>query len=166
DRKSLEHFHGGFMFELACHLVDSAVYLLGKPDKVTPFIRRSYPEKDQLADNCLAVFEYPKATTTIRTAAMEVDGGRRRQFVVCGDRGTADIHPLEAPKMSLTLDRAQGAFRKGNQEVPGLKSTGRYDGEFTDLARVIRGEKKLAWTPAHDLAVHETVLRASDMPID
>jgi predicted dehydrogenase len=164
-RKQLEHFHGGFMFELACHLIDSAVYLLGKPDRVTPFIRRTYPEKDQLADNCLAVLEYPKATATIRTAAMEVEGQRRRQFVVCGDRGTADIHPLEKPVMKLALDRARGVYRKGYQELA-FPSRGRYDGEFEDLARVIRGEGKLAWTPAHDLAVHETILRAADMPLD
>ena len=30
-----------------------------------------------------------------------------------------------------------------------------------DLAKVIRGEKKLAWDAAHDIAVHETVLLAS-----
>jgi hypothetical protein len=28
---------------------------------------------------------------------------------------------------------------------------------------VIRGEKKLAWDAAHDLAVHEAVLRGSGM---
>ena len=43
---------------------------------------------------------------------------------------------------------------------------GRYDGDFEDLAKVIRGEKALAFTPAHDLAVHETILRASGLPVD
>jgi hypothetical protein len=38
---------------------------------------------------------------------------------------------------------------------------GRYDEEFIDLARVLRGEKKLHWDAAHDIAVHETVLRAA-----
>ena len=37
----------------------------------------------------------------------------------------------------------------------------RYAGEFTDLAKVVRGEKKLAWNAAHDIAVHETVMRAA-----
>jgi hypothetical protein len=37
----------------------------------------------------------------------------------------------------------------------------RYQGEFADLAAVIRGEKNLAWTAAHDIAVHETTLRAA-----
>ena len=45
------------------------------------------------------------------------------------------------------------------------KRGGRYDGEFTDLAKVIRGETKLAWSYEHDLAVQETVLRAAGMPV-
>ena len=43
------------------------------------------------------------------------------------------------------------------------KPGGRYDGDFQDLAKVIRGEKKLAWDATHDLAVHEAVLRGSGM---
>ncbi len=38
---------------------------------------------------------------------------------------------------------------------------GRYDGEFMDLAKIVHGEKKLAWDAAHDIAVHEAVLRAA-----
>jgi hypothetical protein len=41
----------------------------------------------------------------------------------------------------------------------------RYAADFDDLARVIRGEKAFAWTPAHDLAVQETVLRASGLMV-
>ena len=45
------------------------------------------------------------------------------------------------------------------------KPSGRYDAEFLDLAKVIRGEKKLSWDAAHDLATHEAVLRASGMAL-
>jgi len=41
--------------------------------------------------------------------------------------------------------------------------SGRYDGDFVDLARIIRGEKEPDFTAAHDLAVHETILRASGL---
>lgn len=165
-RNHIAQFSGGFMFELACHVIDAAVYILGKPDRVTPFIRRTRPETDTLADNCLAVLEYPEATATIRTAAMEFDGFKRRQFVVCGDQGTVDIRPMEPPKMLLALAEARGGFRKGYQDVQLEHNLGRYDGEFTDFAACIRGEKEFAWSYAHDIAVFETVLRASGMPID
>ena len=38
--------------------------------------------------------------------------------------------------------------------------------EFIDLAKVIRGEKKLDWDSRHDLAVHEAVLLGSGMNLD
>ena len=43
---------------------------------------------------------------------------------------------------------------------------GRYDDQLAQLARIIRGEEPNRFPPSHDLAVHETVLRASDMPLD
>jgi len=39
----------------------------------------------------------------------------------------------------------------------------RYIREFMDLAKVVRGEKKLAWDAAHDIIVHETVMRAAGL---
>lgn len=162
DRKPLAAYAGGAMFELGCHLIDSVVAMLGKPEKVTPFLRRSRSD-DTLADNCLAVLEYPQATATVRTALMEVSGQVRRQFTVCGNKGTVDIRPLEPPKLRLALDQKQGAFEKGYQDVLLPPAAGRYDGEFLDLAAIIRGEKKSDFSLAHDLAVHETILRASEM---
>ena len=120
---------------------------------------------DGFADNQLAVLEYPKATVTVRSALTEVEGGVRRQFVVVGTKGTFDIRPLEPPSARLALDTARGEWKRGYQDVTFPRPAGRYDGDFADLARVIRGEKALAFTPEHDLAVQETVLLASGMPL-
>ena len=49
------------MFELGCHVIDLVVGVLGKPRACTPFARHSAQLDDGLADNMLAVFEYPKA---------------------------------------------------------------------------------------------------------
>ena len=105
------------MFELGCHVIDSLVYVLGKPQKVTPFARRTHTESDTLADNQLAVFEYPAAVATVRSALIEPSGEQRRQFVVCGEEGVIDIRPLEPPRMSLTLKQARGKYAKGQQIV-------------------------------------------------
>ena len=43
---------------------------------------------------------------------------------------------------------------------------GRYDDQLADFARIIRGEMALDYGPEHDLAVHETLLKASGMPTD
>lgn len=165
SRRNLAEYAGGSMFELGCHLIDALVAVLDKPEKVTPYVRRTRADKDNLADNQLAVFEYPRATATIRSALVEVDGNRRRQFVVCGDKGTIDIRPLEPPRLTLTLAEPCGDFAKGTHEVELPKMTGRYDGDFIDLARIIRREKPHDYPPAHDLAVQQAVLEASGLPL-
>ena len=164
-RLPLAQYSGGSMFELGCHLIDAAVAVMGKPERVTSFLRRTRPDLDNLADNTLAVLEYPRGTCTVRSALLEVDGNRRRQFVVCGDQGTVDIRPLEPPKLLLALENSQGAFQPGYQEVPLPKMAGRYDDQLVELARAIRGEIESPYSPSHDLAVHETILRASGMPL-
>ena len=153
------------MFELACHLVDSVVHLLGKPDRVQAFTRRT--QEDGVADNQLAVLEYATATATVRCNHRDVFGFSRRRFQIAGDRGGSEILPLApANQLELSLATAKGGYRRGTQTVTlSNKRGGRYDGEFADLARVIRGEAKLAWSYEHDLAVQEPVLRAAGMPV-
>ena len=162
-RALLLPYRGGAMFELGCHVIDSVVTVLGRPQQVTA--HNGSVAGDGFADNQLAVLEYPKATVTVRSALTEVEGGVRRQFVVVGTKGTFDIRPLEPPSARLALDTARGEWKRGYQDVTFPRPAGRYDGDFADLARVIRGEKALAFTPEHDLAVQETVLLASGMPL-
>lgn len=165
-RRALAEYRGGAMFELGCHVIDSVLAIMGRPEKVTPHNRSSSSANDGFADNQLAVLEYPRATVTVRSAIVEVDGGARRQFAVCGTKGTIDIRPIEHPEARLTLDAAHGEYTKGWQTLTFPKGRGRYDGDFADLAKVIRGEKAIEFTPAHDLAVHETVLLASGLRVD
>ena len=165
-RAQLARYPGGTMFELGCHVIDSLIHAIGVPDKVTSYTRRTRPENDNLADNQLAVFEYPRATATVRSALMEVAGGRRRQIVVCGDEGTIAIRPLEPPTLSLTLSQPHGTFSRGTRDVELPQLGGRYDGDFKDLVRVLRGEKELEFSYQHDLAVQKAVLQASGLSLE
>ena len=165
-RRPLAEYPGGSMFELGCHLVDPILHLMGEPDRVTGYIRSTRPELDALADNTLAVLEYPEATVTIRSTLTEVDGGRRRQCVVCGDAGTIVIRPLEPPRLELTLETDRGPYRKGTQVVELPRSAGRYDGAWLDFAKVIRGHKQHDFSPEHDLAVQRTLLTACQLPLN
>jgi predicted dehydrogenase len=164
DRKKLLPYRGGTMFELGCHVIDAVVALLGPPQKVSAHGRSSGSPGGGLLDNQLATLEYPGALVTVRSSVIEVGGSARRQFVVCGDAGTVDLRPLEPPSIRLTLDRAQGEFKRGSHDVQ-VPNLPRYVADLADLARVIRGEKEFAWKSAHDLAVQETILRASGLPV-
>lgn len=162
ERRELAAYPGGTMFELGCHLIDLAVAVLGRPDRISAHPRRvlAGPD-DRLVDNMLAVFEYPKATATVRSTAVEVEGGSRRHLVVCGTEGTCHIEPLDRPRVRLALSRDRESFHKGYQEIPFEPPYRRYVGDAADLAAIIRGEKAHAWPVAHDLAVQESVLLAS-----
>lgn len=167
----LEHgvFSGGMMFELGCHLIDLVVAILGKPDRVQGYGRHSSPIQDPLVDNMLAVLEYPKALATVKTSALEIDGGSRRHLVVCGTEGTFHIQPLDNPRVRLTLDRARSGYPKGTQEIDFPKFE-RYKADASDMARLLSkhppAPDSFPLSLDHDLAVQETVLRASGMPLD
>jgi predicted dehydrogenase len=168
DANRLTHgqYAGGMMFELGCHLIDVVVDLVGKPDKVIPYRQHVGHQQDTLLDNMLAVFEYPKAIATVKSSGVEIDGGTRRQFTICGTEGTIHIQPLDSPKvLNLLLSRERGKYQKGAQDIF-IEPYQRYIGDAAEFASVIRGENPLGWTPMHDLAVQETVLRASGCPTD
>ena len=159
-------YAGGMMFELGCHLIDVVVDVLGTPEKVDSFSRHVGSDKDTLRDNMLAVLGYPKAIVTVKSSAQEVDGGSRRHIVMCGTEGTIQIQPLDSPKtVRLTLATERSKYQKGHQEIA-MPTFERYVGDAADFAKVIRAEKMFDWSPMHDLAVQETVLRASGCPID
>ncbi len=163
QRGVIRKLAGGGLFELACHVIDAVTTILGKPQSVTGF---STPTQDDgVKDNQMAVLQYAKATAVIRCNHADPFGGPRRRFNVTGTEGTFEIVPLESGKVNLSLTKARGSYKKGTQSFQLDVPKDRYAGEFTDLAKVVRGEKKLAWDAAHDIAVHETVLRASGVII-
>lgn len=163
-RDELAAYPGGGLFELACHLIDALVTVLGKPTEVTSIGLTS--QDDGFKDNQIATFRYPNALATVASNHIDPFGGPRRQFAVIGTEGSIEIRPLEPAKLRLSLTKPQGDFAKGVHEVDLPKSEGRYHGDFRDLAKVVRGEKALAWDAAHDIAVQETLLRASGMALD
>jgi len=164
ERRELAAFAGGILFELGCHLIDLLVGLLGKPAQVHAFPRRSSRLDDNLTDNVLAVLAYPRATATVRSSALEVEGFARRHLVVCGTEGTFHIQPLDNPQARVALKSARGDYVQGYQEVR-FDRYERYVADAADMARILRGEKKADFSAEHDLAVQGVLLRACDPPV-
>jgi predicted dehydrogenase len=81
-KKWLTNFGGGIMYILGCHLIDLIVYIMGKPDKITTFLKHTNLDGIDFADNNLAVFEYEKALARVFVSSVEVNGFGRRQFMV------------------------------------------------------------------------------------
>ena len=161
SRKHLSRFTGGSMFEIGCHVIDALVRVLGPPQTVTPYSRQTHPDRDSLVDNQLAVFDYPAAIASVRSTLVEYDGQQRRQFTVCGEHGTFDLRPLGGRSFRLALERPQETYKKGYQDVTLPEGPGIFASALRDMAAILRDEKATDYPLAHELAVHEAILRAS-----
>jgi predicted dehydrogenase len=163
-RPVLAKYPGGSMFELGSHLVDAIVRLLGKPEKVTSFLRRHGNFKDELKDNNVAVLEYDHANAVIINTALQAGDTPERSFEVLGTNGTAILQPIEDPVLTLDLARPAGPYMKGKQSVllPGYQ---RYKDDFTELAAAIRGERDLSVSLDEELMIHETLMQVIGMTL-
>lgn len=94
-RDWLKTFSGGMTFFLGCHLIDLILQIQGKPKRVLPLNKCSQIDGASGEDFGLAVLEYPYGYSIVKTCALEYGGYMRRQFVVTGTKGSAEIKPLE-----------------------------------------------------------------------
>ncbi len=163
SRKALAEYPGGTMFELGCHILDLVIGVLGKPNSVSSVNRKSSAANDSLVDNMLAILEYEKASATIKSSALEVEGFARRHFVVCGTQGTFHIQPLDNASARVALNQKRGKYKSGYQTVT-FPRFSRYVADADEMAKVIREEKEFGFSYEHDLVVQRTLLEACKMP--
>lgn len=163
QRSDLARFPGGQMFELACHLIDPLVRLMGEPARVTPFLQRRSPARDTLADNTAAVFEFPRALGIVMSASVQQSAGRQRAFEIFGTNGNAVLRPIEPPVLQIDLKDPAGPYQAGPQTVP-MPSYKRYVADFQNLAQAVRAKTPLLpITAEEELRVQRTLLSASGM---
>ena len=157
----LTNFEGGILYILGSHLVDLVVYLMGKPQKVTSFMKETGLDNIHFPDNNLAVLEYEKALARIFVSSVEVNGFGRRQFMVSGSKGTVNICPLERP---ITFSYSDTTIADANYEdrkilLPFEDNTakGRYDEMMKDFYAYIKGTKENPFTYEHEYAVQQVL---------
>lgn len=156
-------YPGGAMFELAGHMIDRVLEFTGRPDKVHTWLRHDTGVEDQLMDNTLAVLEFGGGLAVVSTSARMYGSGDHRSFEVIGTDGTFVIQPLSGhSRMEVALREAHGPYQKGWQTVD-LGVQQRYIADFEELARALKTKTALKYSYDHELLVHETLLRASDM---
>ena len=156
---------GGIFYDLSGHMLDQVVWLLGRPGKVTSFLRSDSGLGPEAMDNSLGVFEYDNAMAFVDIAAMETAPTARR-FEVYGNRGSAIMEPLEpATQIRLCLEEAQEGYAAGEQIVPLRVQTRQqlYEEELVAFLATIRGEQAPDRSADHELAVQETVLRGTGL---
>jgi predicted dehydrogenase len=163
-REVISRHPGGIFYDLAGHMLDQVVWLLGRPVRVQAVLRNDHTAAVQrFADNTLGVLEFPRALAFVDIAAMEARPMARR-FEVYGTKGTAILEPFE-PEVTLTLilEQAQGGYVAGRQVVPLAPQPRQtqYDRELVAFLAALRGEQPPDRSLDHELLVQETLLRVT-----
>ena len=163
-RKVQSVHQGGIFYDLAGHMLDQIVWHLGRPERITTFLRNdATPEVPSYADNTLAVFEYGRALAYVDIAAMEARPPARR-FEVYGTRGTAITEPFDHGRIvRLALAESGGGYSAGEQviELPVVTRQQLYERELVAFLATLRGEQPPDRSPEHELLVQETLLRGT-----
>lgn len=164
-RDTISKHTGGIFYDLGGHMLDQVLWLLGRPNKVTAFLRNdATPHLPGFKDNTLGVFEFDKAIAFIDIAAMETRPMARR-FEVYGTKGSAIIvEPFEpAHALRLCLDEAGGGYDKGLHMIPVPEQSRQetHDLSLAAFIATVRGEQPPDRSYAHELLVQETLLRAT-----
>jgi predicted dehydrogenase len=148
-------YHGGIYFEMAGHLTDLMVIMMGEPKGVQPSLGRHYDSRSEV-DNAVVVHEFENGLGTIDTAGMHIESGKTRRIEVYGTKGTAIHTPIGSDNLSLSLGEPVEGYAAGSQDVTITRSstTGSL---LCELASCIRGEKQPDYTLAHDMAVQRTL---------
>ncbi len=172
-RKQINAHQGGIFYELAGHMLDQIVWILGKPTKSACYLRTddygTGERVDGFADNTLGVFEFDGAMAMVDIAAMETEPMARR-YELYGTAGSAVIvEPFEpGSRIRLCLAEATEEYCAGVQMVP-FQSRSRqelYDQELKAFLLTIAGQQEPDRLPEHDLLVQETLLRAVGTLVD
>lgn len=170
-RDWLASFKGGMMYFLGCHLIDLIYRIQGEPISVIPMNKCTGIDGTVGEDYGMAVFEYPKGVSFAKTCASEQGGYTRRQLVICGEKGTVEIKPLEM------YNDTQGRFLytdirevyKEDCDKEGWFAFGknkrsepydRYDSMMSSFAKMVNGEISNPYTYDYELNLFKLILKA------
>ena len=160
----LSTFEGGMMFFLGCHMLDLVMQLQGEPKKIHTFHRCSGRfEGVRSLDSAVAILEYDRGVSIIKSSAAEWGGFLRRQLVITGTRGTIEVNPLERSSdgKNQYTDYVVCPEDTG-WNTPGEHFTsepyGRYDDMMLSFAAMVRGERINPISCDYELSLYRTLM--------
>ncbi len=161
-RKIIAAHRGGIFYDLAGHMLDQIVWLMGRPTRTSGFFRNDGGEAPGFTDNTLGVLEFEKGLAFVDIAAMEPKPMARR-YEIYGTRGSAILlEPFEPPyAIRLCLEEPAAGYRAGAQTVSVAPQSRQelYELELIAFLATLRNQQLPDRTPEHELLVQETLLR-------
>ena len=154
-------YQGGIFFEMAGHVVDLMVAILGKPASVTPFMghhHRLPPES--FIDNGLAVFGFERAWGIVEVPAIEVAPHSRR-IEVYGTKGAVVIPHLGTGHLPNKNIQPIELYHTGDKDwrSEDLPAATLQISDLRQFAAVVNTRATPDFSLEHDLVVQEALLR-------
>ena len=179
-RQWLASFPGGMLYFLGCHLIDLVLQIQGVPDEIIPLSKSTGLDGVTGEDFGMAVFQYQKGVSMVKSTAVEVGGYVRRQFVVNGTEGTVELKPFEyyAPDVEgwdLSLYTGVAEVYKTDTEGKGwidqrkCYNTEPYDRYITMVrafGAMVRGEIQNPYSYEYEVLLHRVLLCACGVATD
>jgi predicted dehydrogenase len=163
--EELKPYKGGMFFEMAGHVIDLMVAVLGKPRTVTPYLAHHHRQAPKsYMDNGVAVFAYEHAWAIIEVPALEVAPHSRR-IEVYGTEGACVIPHLGSGHLANKDIQPVEVYAAGKPdwECIDLKAATLQIADLREFAACLSGSKAPDFDFDHDLAVQEALLNASAM---
>jgi predicted dehydrogenase len=163
--EELRPYRGGMFFEMAGHVIDMMVAILGKPNTVHPFLAHHHSEPPAgYIDNGVAVFGYSHSWGIIEVPALE-SAPRSRRIEVYGTQGAVVIPHLGSGHLRNRNLQPIEVYRQGDADWQriDLENQPLQISDLREFAQVVTGKKQPDYRMDHDLDVQETLLRASGM---
>jgi predicted dehydrogenase len=163
--EELQPYKGGMFFEMAGHVIDMMVTLLGQPKQVTPFLGHHHTEPPaSFVDNGVAVFGFERSWGIIEVPSLEVAPHSRR-IEVYGTGGAAVIPHLGSGHLANKNIQPIELYRSGQPDwqTVELPAQTLQISDLREFAAVTAGKKAPDYSMEHDLIVQETLLKASGM---
>ena len=161
-REWMNIFPGGMTFFLGCHLIDLIYSIQGEPEEILPLSCSTGIDGIESKDLGMVVYKYPHGVSFIKTCASERGGFTRRQLVICGEKGTLIVSPLEEGHESALHTYLKECYELG-WSVPWTETKSeaydRYIAMVRNFAEMIRG-KKNPYSYNYELKLYEIILKS------
>jgi predicted dehydrogenase len=155
-------YKGGIFFEMASHVIDLMVTLLGRPGSVTPFMGHHHGEGPKaFVDNGVAIFGFERAWGLIEVPALEVVPHARR-VEVYGSKGACVIPHMGSGHLANSKGQGLEVCRAGEKgwESYNLPFRTLQIADLREFAACVARQKQPEYSLEHDLIVQETLLQA------
>ena len=163
-RRWLENFPGGMLFFLGCHLIDLIYQIQGEPTEIIPLSCSTGADGVNTDDFGMVVFKYPNGVSFAKTCDMESGGFLRRQLVICGEKGTIEIKPLEMMQgegLCTVYSDFYGDAWHDPWNTEKSEVYDRYDGMMRNYAEIVRG-KENPYPYDYELGLYRLILKSCE----